>query len=106
MVCYNHRLLLSKHRWIGDTGNLFVVLFIIVVRADSEVAQLIRILFIGNHTDPISQTVLLQILFRQVFQVALGEVDIRVDEYFHLLLLECNVVAQVVGLASYFQMFM
>lgn len=89
----------------GRFQILFVVLLIIIVRADSEVSQLVGISFVGNHTNPIPKTVLLQILFRQVFQIPFGEVDVRVDENFHLLLLECNVVAQIVGFSCDFQMF-
>lgn len=79
--------------------GLLVVFLIIIVGADSEVAQFVQVLVVGDNADPIAKTVLLQVLLGQVLQVALGEVYVGVDEDLHLLTLHRDIAAQVSGLA-------
>lgn len=78
---------------------LLVVFFVIVVRADSEVAQFVEVLVVRHNTDPIAKAVLLQVLLCQVLKVTLGEVNVRVDVNLHLLTLHCDVASKVSGLA-------
>merc|ERR1719433_957739 len=60
----------DKQKFLG----LLVVLFLlIVVVVDLEVSQLVAVLSVGNHTQPVPQVVLLQVLLGEVLQVALGE---------------------------------
>lgn len=82
-----------------NAASLFVVLLVVIVGADAEVAQLVRGLVVGHDTDPVTQRVLLEVTLRQVLQVALGEVHIGVDVHLVLLALERDVVVQVVDLA-------
>lgn len=78
---------------------LLGIVVLVVVGTDPEVTQLVRVLLVGNHTDPITETVLLQVLLGQVLEVGLGEVDIGADVQLQLGALEGDVVAQVVHLA-------
>lgn len=80
-------------------SRLLVVFFIIIVGADSEVTEFVQVLVVGDNTDPIAETVLLQVFLGQILQVTLGEVDVRVDVDLHLLSLHGNIAAQVSGLA-------
>lgn len=80
--------------------NLFSLLGIfifIIVGVDSEVTEFIRVLIIGDNTDPITQAVLLQVFLGQVFQISLGEVDIGVDIQLHLDTFKGDIVTQVVN---------
>lgn len=79
--------------------GLLVVFLIIIVGADSEVAQFVQVLVVGDNADPIAKTVLLQVFLGQILQVALGEVHVGVDEDLHLLTLHRDIAAQVSGLA-------
>lgn len=83
----------------GSATSLLGIVVLIVVGADSEVAQLVRVLFVGHHTDPVAQTVLLQVLLGQVLEVCLGKVNVGADNELQLGALEGDVVAQVVHLA-------
>lgn len=80
-------------------SSLLRIIVLIIVGADSEVSQLIRVLLVGHNTDPIAQTVLLQVLLGQVLEVGLGEVHIGADVQLHLGPLEGDIVAQVVHFA-------
>lgn len=79
--------------------SLLRIIVLIVVGADSEVSQLVRVLLVGHNTDPITQTVLLQVLLGQVLEVGLGEVHIGADVQLHLRSLKGDIVAQVVYLS-------
>jgi len=79
--------------------SLLGIVVLVVVGADSEVTQLVRVLLVGHHTDPVTQAVLLQVLLGQVLEVGLGEVHIGADMELQLGALEGDVVAQVVHLA-------
>lgn len=80
-------------------SSLLRIVVLIIVGANSEVSQLIRVLLVGHNTDPIAQTVLLQVLLGQVLEVGLGEVHIGADVQLHLGPLEGDIVAQVVHFA-------
>jgi len=56
-------------------SNLFLVFFLVLV--DLEVFELVRGLVVGDDSEPVSEVVSLQVLLRQVFEVSLGEVDVR-----------------------------
>lgn len=79
--------------------GLFGVFLIVIVGADSEVAELVQVLVIGNDADPIAERMLLQVFLGEILQISLGEVDVGVDVDLHLLALQGDVVAQVSGLA-------
>lgn len=79
--------------------SLLRIIVLIIVGANSEVSQLIRVLLVGHNTDPIAQTVLLQVLLGQILEVGLGEVHIGADVQLHLGPLERDIVAQVVHFA-------
>lgn len=79
--------------------SLLRIIVLIVVGADSEVSQLVRVLLVGHNTDPITQTVLLQVLLGQVLEVGLGEVHIGANVQLHLGSLKGDIVAQVVYFA-------
>merc|ERR1719195_830108 len=78
--------------------NLFVILFLlIVVVVDLEVSQLVAVLGVGNHTKPVPQVVLLQVLLGEVLKVALGEGGGGGDGDLVLLPDEGDLLAEVVG---------
>merc|ERR1719365_210858 len=82
--------------------NLLVVLFLlIVVVVDLEVSQLVAVLGVGNHTKPVPQVVFLQVLLGEVLKVALGEGGGRGDGNLVLLPNEGDLLAEVVGFATY-----
>lgn len=83
---------------------LLVIVFIIIVGADSEVAQFVRVLVVGDHTDPITKTVLFQVLFRKVLQIGFRKMNIGVDEDLHLLAFKCDIISKVVNFAVNLQM--
>lgn len=85
--------------------NLFIVFFIIIIAADSEVAQFVAIFLVGYNTDPVTKAVLFEIPFGQIFQIGFWKVDVRVDNDLHLLTFKSNVVAQVVYFAVHFDVF-
>merc|ERR1719325_437514 len=103
-----------NHRIDRDTGlsndsvkqkllNLFVILFLlIVVVVDLEVSQLVAVLGVGNHTQPVPQVVLLQVLLGEVLQVALGEGGGGGDGNLVLLPDKSDLLAEVVGFATNF----
>merc|ERR1712061_950650 len=81
--------------------NLFVILFLlIVVVVDLEVSQLVAVLGVGNHTKPVPQVVLLQVLLGEVLKVALGEGGGGGDGDLVLLPDKGDLLAEVVGLAT------
>ena len=51
-------------------GALLVSLRLVVLLADLEVAQLVRLLVRRHHPQPITQVVLLQVLLGEVLQVS------------------------------------
>lgn len=79
--------------------SLLVVFFIVIIGADSEVAEFVQVLVVGDNADPIAKTVLLQVLLGQILQVTFGEVDVGVDVNLHLLSFHGDVASQVSGLA-------
>merc|ERR1740131_618286 len=83
--------------------NLLVILFLlIVVVVDLEVSQLIAVLGVGNHTQPVPQVVFLQVLLGEVLKVALGEGGGGGDSNLVLLPDEGDLLAEVVGFATNF----
>merc|ERR1719431_1647852 len=86
----------------NNTIGLFSVLVLIVrlLIVDLEVSQLVAVLGAGNHTQPVPQVVLLQILLSEVLQVSLGEGDVRGEGQLGLLSLHVELLAEVGGLAS------
>merc|ERR1711915_482085 len=81
--------------------NLFVILFLlIVVVVDLEVSQLVAVLGVGNHTKPVPQVVLLQVLLGEVLKVALGEGGGGGDGDLVLLPDKGDLLAEVVGFAT------
>merc|ERR1719175_354599 len=80
---------------------LLVILFLlIVVVVDLEVSQLVAVLGVGNHTQPVPQVVLLQVLFGEVLKVALGEGGGGGDGNLVLLPDEGDLLAEVIGFAT------
>merc|ERR1719481_2466986 len=76
--------------------NLLVVLFLlIVVVVDLEVSQLVAVLGVGNHTQPVPQ-----VLLGEVLKVALGEGGGGGDGNLVLLPDEGDLLAEVVGFAT------
>ena len=58
--------------------DLLVILFLlIVVVVDLEVSQLVAVLGVGNHTQPVPQVVFLQVLLGQILKVTFAEWDGR-----------------------------
>lgn len=51
--------------------SLILVLFLLLVLVDLEVAQFVALLGVCHDTQPVSQVILLQVLFSKVFQVPL-----------------------------------
>merc|ERR1712045_731729 len=85
--------------------NLFVILFLlIVVVVDLEVSQLVAVLGVGNHTQPVPQVVFLQVLLGEVLKVALGEGGGGGDSNLVLLPDEGDLLAEVVGFATNFDL--
>merc|ERR1712177_34845 len=81
--------------------NLLVVLFLlIVVVVDLEVSQLVAVLGVGNHTQPVPQVVFLQVLLGEVLKVALGEGGGGGDSNLVLLPDKGDLLAEVVGFAT------
>lgn len=46
-----------------------LVLFLLLVLVDLEVAQLVALLAVGHYAQPITQVILLQVLFGEIFQI-------------------------------------
>lgn len=86
--------------------NLFVIFFIIIVAADSEVTQFIAIFVVSYNTDPVTKAVLFEIPFCQVFQISFWEMNVWVDDHLHLLPFQSNIVAQIVNFAVHFDVFL
>merc|ERR1719334_862 len=82
---------------------LLISLLLVVV--DLEVAQLVRVLGGRDDTQPVPELVLLQVLLGEVLQVSLREGNIRGYDQFRLLLFQHNVGPQVACLASNFNAF-
>merc|ERR1719433_1754600 len=81
--------------------NLLVVLFLlIVVVVDLEVSQLVAVLGVGNHTQPVPQIVFLQVLLGKVLQVALREGGGGGDGNLVLLPDEGDLLAEVIGFTT------
>lgn len=55
--------------------RLLVCLRLLVVLADLEVTQLVRLLVRRHHSQPITEVVLLQVLLREVLQIPGGETE-------------------------------
>lgn len=58
---------------MADRCVLILVLLLLLVLVDLEVAQLIALLAVGDDTQPVSEVVLLQIFFGEIFQIPFGE---------------------------------
>merc|ERR1712109_326673 len=81
--------------------DLLVVLFLlIVVIVDLEISQLVAVLGVGNHTQPVPQVVFLQVLLGEVLKVALGEGGGGGDGDLILLPDKGDLLAEVVGFAT------
>merc|ERR1719213_950039 len=81
--------------------DLLVILFLlIVVIVDLEVSQLVAVLGVGNHTQPVPQVVFLQVLFGEVLKVALGEGGGGGDCNLVLLPDKSDFLAEVIGFAT------
>merc|ERR1711899_650629 len=81
--------------------NLFVILFLlIVVVVDLKVSQLVAVLGVGNHTQPVPQVVFLQVLLGEVLKVALGEGGGGGDGDLVLLPDKGDLLAEVIGFAT------
>merc|ERR1712165_293188 len=80
--------------------DLLVVLFLLIVVVDLEVSQLVAVLGVGNHTQPVPQVVFLQVLLGEVLKVALGECGGGGDGNLVLLPDKGNLLAEVVGFAT------
>ena len=83
---------------ISLLGILILIVRFLVV--DLEVSELVAVLGVGNHTQPVSQVVLLQVLLGEVLQVSLGEGDVGGEGDLCLLPLHGELLAEVAGLAS------
>merc|ERR1719461_1783400 len=82
--------------------GLFSILVLIVrfLIVDLEVSELVAVLGAGDHTQPVPQVVLLQILLGEVLQVSLGEGDVGGEGQLGLLSLHGELLAKVAGLAG------
>ena len=83
---------------ISLLGILILIVRFLVVNL--EVSELVAVLGVGNHTQPVSQVVLLQVLLGEVLQVSLGEGDVRGEADLGLNPLHHQILAEVVGLAT------
>merc|ERR1719385_223472 len=81
-------------------GLLVVLFLLIVVVVDLEVSQLVAVLGVGNHTQPVPQVVFLQVLLGEVLKVALGEGGGGGDGNLVLLPDKSDLLAEVVGFAT------
>jgi hypothetical protein len=75
---------------------LLVLLLIICV--DDEVAKLVRVLIGGNDVQPITEVVLLEVLLGKVLQVSLGEWRLCCDLDLGLVLGDSDTILQDTGL--------
>ncbi len=90
---------LSLFYSVDSKNRLFVVLFLLVLLVvDLEVSQLVGVLRSGDDAEPIAQVVLLQVLFREVLEIALGEGDARRQHHLVLLAGQRDVLAEVARL--------
>lgn len=55
--------------------SLILVLFLLLVLVDLEVAQFVALLGVRHDAQPVSQVVLLQVFFGEIFQVPLEKED-------------------------------
>lgn len=70
----NHRVLFLNFIYeliqnMADQCVLILVLLLLLVLVDLEVAQLVALLAVGNDAQPVSEVVLLQIFFGEIFQI-------------------------------------
>ena len=87
-------------RWfIPVPSNLLFHGFFLLGVVDVEVTEFVGVLVGGNHTKPITEGVLLQILLREVLQIPLGERRLGGDVDLGLLPGDVHLVAQNTGLA-------
>lgn len=75
------------------TGSLILVILIIAVSIDVEVAQLIGVVSRCHYTQPITEVVLLEVPLGQVLKVSLGEGNVckRVEKHLSILEVEYTV---------------
>lgn len=89
------------------SNKLFVIVVVVIFLVlDLEVAQLVAVFAGGDDTQPIPQVVLLQVLLREVLQVPLAERHFRVHRQLHLLPFYADDVTKVVRLAVYLDTFL
>ena len=79
--------------------SFITVFFFIVFIVDLEVPEFVGIMSCSHNSKPISQVVLLEVLLRQVLEVSLAKLDVRIDDQLRLGSLDRNVAAQVSCLA-------
>merc|ERR1712025_1250389 len=58
----------------GDRGFIPRLLFLLV---DVEIFELVGALRVGNNSEPVTEVVSLKVFLGQIFQISLGEVDVR-----------------------------
>lgn len=57
-------------------NSLVFIVLVVAVRVDVEVAELVGVVSRSNHSEPVTEVVLLQVPLCQVFQVPLGESNV------------------------------
>ena len=65
---------------------MFVILLLFIL-VSLEVTQLVTLFAVGDNTQPVSEVVLLQIFFGEIFQIPFGERHLRSDSDLALALL-------------------
>jgi len=96
VICLRLKSMMTPYR---DRISLRFVFLFLVILVDLEVAELVRLFVGGDHAEPVTKVVLLQVLLGQVLQVPLGESDLGREGDLALLALDDQVAAKVLGLA-------
>ena len=55
--------------------HLIIIFLLFLILVDLEVTQLVALLGVGHHSEPVSQVVLLQVLFSEVLQIPGASTD-------------------------------
>lgn len=79
--------------------RLLILILLSILLVDVEIAQLIGGLAACNHMEPVTQLLLLQVLFGEVLKVALGESSVSAHENLALVAANGDELAKVAHLA-------
>jgi hypothetical protein len=91
----------ARTAWARITCRPHLLLLLSLVVGNVEVPQLVRsaVLAVRNHTQPVAHVVLLQVLLRQVLEIALGHVPLAGHSDLALVTRHLDSIAKHAGLA-------